>query len=243
VASLRRLRDDVSGYPFYCLEETVPVADSPGVLLLPGVGENRSGHNYIFVELSRSLARDGFTCFRLDLAGLGDSLLPLDIAIWRRQFTLVTQLAAGHRPLHVVARGAAALAVPSDFVAGTVVLLRPPSIADFEGAETLASTSQCGLIKPRQGGLSAMEERLLTALGVETRVVGGLVLTNSFLEEAAQITARLPAHWIRLFASEDRDETPLGTHLSDVHTPLFLRASDREAVLRAVSDLLQASFA
>jgi len=57
---------------------TLPQPDAPTVLI-PNTGlEHRVGPNRFHVELARGLATAGLTTFRMDIAGLGDSVLPPD---------------------------------------------------------------------------------------------------------------------------------------------------------------------
>lgn len=232
MAALHRLMDHHPRHGFYCIEEE-PVWDSGHtVIFVPGLGENRSGHNYLYTQLGRCLAVRGFRSYRFDLAGQGDSLLPLDPELWRSQVDQVRGLARTRgASVHIVARGVGVLALPVRHDDGHVFLIRPPYQSDCTAGNSLAATSVCGQVKPPQDGLTADEKRLLTAFGAEVRCIGGLTFTRSFLEDAVTRVGRYPAEWTSIFAAVETNSAPVGaTVLPNTRTPLFLLASDRAAL-------------
>src|SRR5688500_3467071 len=108
-----------------------PVAEPVGcVVLTHGLGENRTGNNYLFSTIAIRMAEHGLAAVTYDLSGFGDSLGPPDVDHWSRQAETARQHLAEAfpgRPLHWVARGAAAALLPAHWSQGARVAISPPT--------------------------------------------------------------------------------------------------------------------
>jgi alpha-beta hydrolase superfamily lysophospholipase len=60
---------------FGVLSRTTPPGDRPAILMLNAGAIHHVGPNRLYVTLARQLSARGFACFRMDLEGLGDSVL------------------------------------------------------------------------------------------------------------------------------------------------------------------------
>ncbi|MEX2256235.1 MAG: dTMP kinase [Acidimicrobiia bacterium] len=215
------------GREFTCLVDRPPSPARGAVLFLSGLGEDRSGHNYLFSELSRTVVEAGYEALRFDFGGQGDSLLPLDLDIWREQFDRVLALVTNpYGPVHVVLRGAARAAVADRYDRGYVVALRPAEPGDFgASSQRVRSRSLCGLLKLRPDDVDREEAEFWTALGVEVRAIGGLFVADEFLAQLLASIRPVPSSWVVPRPSGD---------------PLFLLESSRKALAEKLSKLLAA---
>ncbi len=226
---------------FYCMVERPRkgAAAPDGVFLLHGLGEDRSGHNYLWSQMARRLVSDGSTVYRCDLAGMGDSLLPLDLDLWARQLDALGGLGQDHDRIHVVARGAARCIVPDNWRRGTVVALRPCGPRDVDtGLGSALGRAVCGQVRPVPGDVGPEESRFWTALGTEVRAIGGASVSAFFLTQVASRTTPCPSCWTVLAAVHDADRVPEEAILLDTPSSLFLLEADRGQVLELVTRAL-----
>lgn len=63
------------GHLFGILSRSTPPGDKPAILMLNAGAIHHVGPNRLYATLSRQLAARGFACLRMDLEGLGDSVL------------------------------------------------------------------------------------------------------------------------------------------------------------------------
>jgi len=210
-----------------------------GVIILHGLGEDRIGHNYIWSQMARHLASAGFTVYRCDLAGLGDSFLPLDPDLWAVQLDAVRRLVEDQGRVHVVLRGASRCIVPDDWRRGTVVALRPCGPQDIgPGFARAQERAVCGQIRPVQGEVTGEESRFWTSLGVEVRAIGGMSVSGFALSRIAAGATPCPSPWTVVAAASDSDRVPAGATLIDSSSSLFLCETDRRRLERIVTQAL-----
>jgi alpha-beta hydrolase superfamily lysophospholipase len=63
------------GHLFGVLSRSTPPGDRPAIIMLNAGAIHHVGPNRLYVTLARQLSARGFACFRIDLEGLGDSVL------------------------------------------------------------------------------------------------------------------------------------------------------------------------
>jgi hypothetical protein len=231
---LERLR--VPAGAFYALVH-VPAGPARGaVVFAHGLGECRSGTNYLLRELGDELVAADLATIRFDLAGLGDSALPLDLGLWREQLAAACDLAAAlvEGPLHLLGRGSGCCVLRGVDVDGTVVALRPPLARDLEVSMSLEPEAD-GRLRP-----SATDEpdevRLWESLGVEVPLIGGLEVPHALLG-ALEPWRPLPGSATIVPAFELGDAPP-GALAVENADRLFMHKRDRVALGALVRRLL-----
>ncbi|WP_240137664.1 hypothetical protein [Streptomyces sp. MUM 178J] len=160
------------------------------MLVLPGMGEPRSGINYLWAELARALTGQGIACLRPEMSGCGNDSGVQSPLEWRRQAAAaIAYLRTIANRVIVVARGASALTVPatSDY---ELVAVRPV------GPETVRRLlSAVGIGQPFrpadhvQGGF----EVVIEDLGIESRCAGGIEYVPEVLCELELCAHQAPA--------------------------------------------------
>jgi alpha-beta hydrolase superfamily lysophospholipase len=68
-------RFGADGHLFGILSRSTPPGERPAVIMLNAGAIHHTGPNRLYVTLARQLSAKGFACLRLDLEGLGDSVL------------------------------------------------------------------------------------------------------------------------------------------------------------------------
>lgn len=225
-----------------CHEQASPPRGA--VIFLHGLGENRSGLNYLLSELAAASYARGWATFRFDLAGCGDSTLPLDLVLWVAQLAAVQQYTAHYPKIAIVGRGAGCCVMPTSWARGPLVALAPSQAAPHAaGLEAIRQTIVDGQAIPKQGQITPVEARFWTNLGVEVGCIGGLTVPLAFLE-AIQATLHQPRPaWVQVFPACAGDIAPPGSQLLPDADPLFALARDRAAVARLLEQTLEESWA
>lgn len=194
------------------------------VIFVHGLGECRSGTNYLLRELSDELIDHGWVTVRFDLGGLGDSELPLDYDVWRKQLAAVCGLVPDNEVLHLLGRGSGCCLLDEVAASGTKIALRPPLPRDLEAIERLRPDED-GWLRPL-GGES--QSGLWEGLGVEIPLIGGLEVPLSLLQRLSPASSGqnliLPAC--------EADEVPYATPIEDADR-LFM-SRDARLALRAL---------
>lgn len=165
-----------------CISDCNNTPPSLGIIFLHGLGENRTGLNYIFSQISRKLADAGCKTIRFDLAGLGESMLPLSISIWKEQYKEVYTLLRNEcKEIWTICRGTGCLAIPEGEY-GKIFALNPCSPEIFnQTKKNILSKEIDGIIEPNTK--SAVEYyKFWNNLGVETESIGGLRISADFFE-------------------------------------------------------------
>lgn len=203
---------------FYYLKQT-PASPPNGksILFLHGLGENRCGINYLFRDLSSALASKGYTVYRFDLGGCGDSVLPLSLSIWQEQLdTFLDSVSI------VIARGLSSILLPLE--GKKSIQLRPFSKEHFTRQYPLISANlQNGSwIPDANHSMNEREENFWFQLGVETDCLGGLFLPIKLIEEIKSFSIK-PGHLII---------DPPDSH------PLFLFQKDKQLLLKQLGGIL-----
>jgi hypothetical protein len=232
-----------NGGSFYCLEET-PLFESNGraVIFLHGLGENRTGLNYLFHELSRGLTAEGFVVYRFDLGGRGESELPLSLSIWKKQLECVkTLLKERYSKIHLIARGAASLLLPSTL--NPIHIAIGPVIVDFFLKQYLSiSVEECKKNWIPKADINRCSKRdyFWTLLGVEAECLGGFYISRAFLTEMRNALNPIPKEWAVIYAGKG---CPISipshaNYLPDCH-PLFFHENDRKILLKKIIEILE----
>lgn len=227
-------RCDIPEGSFFLLEEGSLQREA--VVFLHGLGENRTGVNYLFRDLSRAL-QNSFTVYRFDLAGCGDSALPLSLSLWEKQLdSLQKSHLAKHRKVHWISRGISACLLPDEGIA-----IAPP-IAAFI-LETLPKIP----LEPGQknwtplGGpriLSPTEEAFWHLLGVEAGCLGGFSADRSFIQTLSAQT--LSTRSGRILYPKHGWPFPLPAQAKtiDARHSLFLFEQDRINLSKTLHEML-----
>lgn len=239
----RLLQLDLSrpeGGSFWALHyEAVPRANR-AVMFLHGLGENRSGLNYIFRELAEYVQALGWATYRFDLAGCGESTFPLDLRIWEAQVHAVRQVASHHSRIAIVCRGAGCCAVPEDWPHGPVIALAPAqSVLYEEGLASIREGAPDGWTRPQQGLLTEAEHRFWTNLGVEAGCIGGLVVPLAFLEQVGAAFRQPRRGWNQVFPEALADLAPASSKVLLKAAPLFAFARDRSGLAGLLEKFLE----
>ncbi|MDG4788039.1 hypothetical protein O7626_19190 [Micromonospora sp. WMMD1102] len=220
-----------------------PGAPSAVVVLLHGLGENRTGNNYLFRDLADGCLRAGFAAVRFDLPGCGESRQEMDIRAWDLRIAEVTAAIDRWSPgttVHWVARGLSGGLLPDRPGDRLRVVLSPPSSAELLSRLPADATT----LRPRIP-LPADEVALWTALGAEPNLVGGLRVPVDLVRALAERLT--PARYdLAVLPAEDPvagPAVPLSTAGPSVRMatadPLFRFESDRVALAMLVPQRLR----
>lgn len=167
---------------FFLLEEGN--LQKEAIVFLHGLGENRTGVNYLFRDLSRAL-QEFFTVYRFDLAGCGDSTLPLSMALWEKQLeTLRKTHLARHRKTHWISRGLSACLLPEEGIAIAPPI--PAFILEILPMIPLEPGEKNWTPLGGQRTLSPSEEAFWHLLGVEAGCLGGFSTDRRFIENFSE---------------------------------------------------------
>lgn len=227
---------------FYCVEEN-PIGYSNGkaVIFLHGLGENRSGLNYLFQELSSGLTNQGYTVYRFDLAGCGESYLNHSIKTWKKQLQSVEVVTKKHFCTHIISRGISKVLL-TDNECSVHIAIGAISEDFFNLHLPLVPIADHSTwwIPIQEKNLTRSREFFWYGLGVEAGCLGGFYLPKAFVEE---IKSYFP-----LVSSKIRSIMPVNTDkvfidspscaLSDCH-PLFFHANDRKKLLHEIIKIIK----
>jgi len=236
------IRVPINGFDhsFWVLFHPAQEEHNRAVIFLHGLGENRAGLNYIFSEIAERLQSENIATFRFDLAGCGESTLPLDLNLWYAQISAIRELAADYSRIAVICRGAGTYAIANLWTNGPVVAIAPSQRAPFEAIlPHIRQTFKTGDVTPQQGTLSTAEEQFWCNLGVEVASIGGLSVPLSFLEQLDGAVGRYNPDWFYIFP-ENTPRTLPGCILVPDADPLFATQRDREILATVVSRILEA---
>lgn len=228
---------------FYCLEEfSSHVSNGKAIVFLHGLGENRSGLNYLFHELSEKLASDGFTVYRFDLAGCGESSLPLSFQLWREQLAVVEKYLEKYRAIHLIARGISSYLLPK-YQSGNIAI--GPIVDHYfrEQYPQIPVEMDEKVWIPQMGVPFDLErDYFWFGLGVEAGCLGGFYLTKEFLIELQQAIFPIPKEWTVIYSGNDWPYSlPFWAHLLCECHPLFIYQDDRMMLYNKLTRLLNAS--
>jgi len=226
---------------FYVLEhQPIFKKKNEAVIFLHGLGESRIGFNYLYKDLSDGLNTDGYTTYRFDLGGCGNSTLPLSIEIWSAQLETLIQHLNEYSKIHIVARGTAAL-ILNKHTTGHYIVLNPP-VRDFILSMIDKIPAERNDLMWIPHGIfpkNVSNEYFWFNLGVESRCLGGFYLTNSFLDEIKNNQFKHSSTWQIIFSG---DSWPIeviepSIKMKNCH-PLFLYQKDRTCLLEKIKYLL-----
>jgi len=230
---LLRLRNK----PFYLLQEGEEKESA--IVFCHGLGENRTGINYLFRDLSRGL-QTSHSVYRFDLAGCGDSTLPLDLSLWEEQLAQIQrELSIKHKTIHLVARGLSSFLLPQEGIA-----INPP-IADFvlEQIDQIPLEFHSTAWAPLGNrSIDEKEEVFWYLLGVEAGCLGGFRLNPTSLKQLNQKTLSTSS-CKTLYCGQILNTLGKGHNLSphillkEAH-PFFLFQKDRLTLCIQIKELL-----
>lgn len=226
--------------PFYCLEE-LPFHSSNGkaIIFLHGIGENRSGMNYLFHEMSEKLTSEGFAVYRFDLAGCGESSLKLSFQLWQKQLTAVIEYLEKYQAIHLIARGLSTFLLPKS-QSGHIAI---GPIADHyfhEQYPQIPIEQNDVLWIPQIEDLPNREkEYFWFGLGAEAGCLGGFVLTKEFLKEIERAIFPIPQEWTVIYSGKEWPYAlPTWAHILPGCHPLFFYQQDRTLLCNKLIRLL-----
>lgn len=163
-------------------------------LILPGMGEPRTGINYLWSELARALSEHEVSCLRPELSGCGNAPGSKSARMWRQQTAAaVDHLRQSATRVVVIARGSSALVVPASVGPQDQIALRPAGRAalgrllDANGSRPCFTPARL----VRDGFHPDVED-----LGVESRCAGGFDCPTETLTELHEYAAQFcaPSH-------------------------------------------------
>jgi hypothetical protein len=221
---------------FYALVH-LPAGPARGaVVFAHGLGECRSGTNYLLRELGDERVAASLATIRFDLAALGDSVLPLEPGLWREQLAAACDLAAAYvdGPLHLLGRGSGCCALRDLDVDGMVVALRPPLAHDLAVGVSLEPDAD-GRLRPAATD-EPDEVRFWESLGVEVPLIGGLEVPHALI--AALEPWRPVPGSATIFPAFELGDAPPGTLGVEGADRLFMHKRDRVALRALVRRLL-----
>lgn len=228
---------------FYCLEEfSSHASNGRAIVFLHGLGENRSGLNYLFHELSEQLTSDGFAVYRFDLAGCGESSLPLSFQLWRKQLTAVEKYLEKFQAIHLVARGVSSYLLPKDQMGHIAI---GPIVSHFfcEYYPQIPIEQHDKWWIPQINESSSPERDCFWfGLGIEAGCLGGFYLTRKFLIELQQAIFPIPNEWTIIYSGNNWPYSlPSWAHLLSECHPLFVYQDDRVILYNQLTRLLNAA--
>jgi predicted alpha/beta hydrolase len=176
---------------YFLVRKPAGGSSSGAVLLVHGLGENRSGNNYLLSQLASRLAVSGLATVTFDLAGCGEDRRPADAGVWRRQVHVASALAldvSPGRPVHCVSHGTGAAVLPAAGNGRRVAISPPHETALLQIAEG-ARNGTVEVDLPLSGAAVELWRRA----GTHPGLLGGLALpADLFTEIARGLAAR---HW------------------------------------------------
>lgn len=170
--------------PFPLLEHRPKTTSNmEACIILHGLGENRCGIHYLHRELSESLVECGFTVFRFDLAGCGDSSMTLSFKNWKDQLQKVIDFLSSFEQVHLIARGISSLLLSQHSRGKTIAINPPEPSLFFAQVDRIPLEPIEDLWVPKFSLISVEEEQFWTSLGVESSCLGGFCLSRGFVDE------------------------------------------------------------
>jgi len=162
------------------------------LVFIPGLMEPKAGLFYIWIEMARTFHERGYSTLLFDLAGQGDSLLPLSFAVWDEQIKAILSYFNKYN-IHCIARGIGSLLIPLD---GIHIAIHPslsnPITSELPQIRWKTSPFCENFLTPAlPHNLSDLEKRCFHNLGAESECIGGLELPTTFLKE---LPLKLPSH-------------------------------------------------
>lgn len=196
------------------------------LVFIPGLMESKCGLFYIWNEMARFFHNEGHSCLLFDLAGQGDSQLPLSINIWKEQRNEILSTFHDYE-IHFIARGIGAILLPHHQMSIAILpSLYEPVAGLLQHIRWKPSPFSSNFLTPAEpNNLLELEKECFHRLGAEAACIGGLQLPTAFLQE---LPNRLPH---QLPDNTKSYEAGLGH-------PLFDKQSQRDALIRAIANYL-----
>ncbi len=228
---------------FYCLEELPShLPNGKAIVFLHGLGENRSGLNYLFHEMSERFTSDGFAVYRFDLAGCGESSLPLLFQVWREQLAVVVNYLEKYQAVHLIARGVSSYLLPK-YQTGNIAI--GPIVAHYfceQYPQIPVEQHEKVWIPQTDASCNLERDYFWFGLGVEAGCLGGFYLTKEFLIELEQAIFPIPKEWSVIYSGKHWPHSlPSWAHLLSECHPLFVYQDDRAVLYNKLTGLLNAS--
>lgn len=219
------------GRLFYCLEELPQVSpNDSAVIFLHGLGENRAGLNYIFSEIGEGLRRVGYSTYRFDLGGCGESTLPLSVSIWKKQLETVLAFAQFYKKIHIIARGVSSVLLTEEHSHSVAVgpITKQQVIKQLS---TLAVDEEEWIISKQE------DKKFWYSMGLEA----GCLFWGPFhtlVKELQELDHPLPEKCRVIYGGHFEGTFPSSAYcLSECH-PLFLYQADRQILLNELIEVL-----
>lgn len=226
---------------FYCLEEQ-PIGSPNGkaIIFLHGLGENRTGLNYLFHELSLGLRTEGYAVYRFDLAGCGESSLHPSIKIWKDQLESIKNFTRKYTHVHMISRGVSSILLPLKDHSVNIAI-GPISETLFNKQLPLIPVEEHLhlWIPAAEQKMTSETESFWSGLGVEAGCLGGFYLPKTFIEELKLCIFPTPSE-VKVILPGRTSHIPLSSqtyHLPDCH-PLFFPMKDRRILLNKIKEIL-----
>lgn len=224
---------------FYVLKESSGnMCINEALIFLHGLGENRSGINYLFKELAQGLTKNGVTTYRFDLSGCGDNDSPLSISRWRNQLEVVQEITASYKRVHFLGRGTGSIILPKSPLS---IALNPFSKEYFLNwvDKILLNLNEIDWTPIPNYCVGQDEDFFWANLGIESGCLGGFHIPQKFLEEL-KTNLEISAEWNIFFGGNyiPFDKSEFSYKSVGLH-PLFMLQQDRELLLRELIKLLQ----
>ncbi len=191
---LLRIEDPL--YPFYVIAEEEE-KNLEAIVFIHGLGENRSGLNYVFAELGHKLFKENFNTYRFDLSGCGDNPHPLDIDIWKSQLNGLLSYLNCYEKIHIVGRGIGRIIIPLDYKKGRVLLLNKCTFdAHSSGLTHIGEFFEFESHIEPANVLTDIEKDFWLNLSIEPECIGGISISMSFMEDVKQrLSAPINCSW------------------------------------------------
>ncbi len=228
-------------HSFYCLEEgPIRSSNRKAVIFLHGLGENRTGLNYLFHELSLGLRSLGYAVYRFDLAGCGESSLDFSINIWRDQLEAVKNLGQKYSQVHLISRGISRVLL-SQSDKNINIAIGSISRALFYQQIPLIRLEEHPdkWIPSEEKKMSPETESFWSGLGVEAGCMGGFYLPKTFIEELKHCIS-LPQQKVeKIFSGKMPSVLSSQEHYLPNCHPLFFHMNDRKNLLNKIKEILE----
>ncbi|MCH9632625.1 MAG: hypothetical protein S4CHLAM6_09630 [Chlamydiae bacterium] len=229
-----------SGLSFYIFEKQPLVKLSNFcVVFLPGLGEARSGLNYLFSSLSHKFANKGCLTIQVDLAGCGESTLPLERKMWIAQLEAIKQHLNKKEifNVHFVTKGLSSI-LNEHNQNGLNFSICPFDPDLFKSwLPKINVVSHPTLWLPQNPECLCLEEEIFWyRLGIEAGCVGGLSISKDFLSEISNFNFVPSKETISIFSKCDpfHYQSEQSIILENSH-PFFLLDSDKDALFNEIN--------
>lgn len=227
---------------FYLLEKS-NYNNSEAVIFLHGIGENRSGLNYIFSEISNFLTFK-YDTFQFDWMGLGENPHDFDLSTWEKQFfTILEYLKPSYKRIHIIFRAICKVVLPPNYNNGLLISIGNASSDDFQnGINDIFNYPQDNkyIYITQKSQYSKEEELFWYNLGVEPSCVGGLKIPKCLLKTLKE--KLLENKSIDYIFTNEIEESffPQSRRILIFDSdPLFRKMNDRKLIKHTILEVLQ----